>query len=120
MILILALIVRVATTTLPQEGYATWYSAPSGQHTANGELFNPNKLTAAHKTLPFGTCVDVVRLTADGQPTGQKVRVRITDRGPFAGPTRIIDLSFAAADKIGMSKVGVVKVRLRRSRHPCR
>ena len=100
---------------LPQEGLATWYSAPSGTKTASGEVFNRNHLTAAHRTLPFGTCVDVTR-----QDTRKTVRVRITDRGPFAGPSRIIDLSYAAADRLGMSKVGVVKVRLRKSRRPCR
>jgi rare lipoprotein A len=111
---------QVAATPLPQVGYATWYSAPSGAKTASGEVFNPNKLTAAHRSLPFGTCVDVVRLTVDGQPTGQKVRVRITDRGPFGKAERIIDLSYAAADKLGISKAGVGKVRLRRSKHSCR
>jgi rare lipoprotein A len=74
---------------------------------ANGQPFDPNALTAAHRTLKLGTWVEVTRVD-----TGAKVRVRITDRGPFGHEERIIDLSRAAADKIGMLKAGVVKVKL--------
>lgn len=100
---------------LPQEGYATWYSAPSGAKTASGEVFDTKRLTAAHRTLPFGTCVDVTRLD-----TGKTVRVRITDRGPYAAKDRIIDLSYAAAVRIGMETMGVARVRLRRAKGKCR
>jgi rare lipoprotein A len=90
-------------------GYATWYGARlAGRRTASGERFDPNKLTAAHRTLPFGTWLEVTR--AD---TRESVRVRVTDRGPFGHEDRIIDLSAAAAKRIGMLKTGVAKVELR-------
>lgn len=92
-----------------QAGYATWYGGSlAGHHTANGEVFDPRLMTAAHRTLPFGTWVEVS--CAD---TGQRVRVRITDRGPFGHQERIIDLSRAAADKLGIRKLGVARVELR-------
>jgi rare lipoprotein A len=97
--------------TLPQRGLATWYSAPAGARTASGERFDPRRLTAAHRTLPFGTCVAVTR-----RDTGRTVRVRVTDRGPFAAADRVIDLSPAAADRLGMARAGVVEVRLRKAR----
>jgi rare lipoprotein A len=65
-------------------------------------------MTAAHRTLPLGTWVDVTRVE-----TGQRVRVRINDRGPFGHEERVIDLSRAAAEKLGMLKVGVVRVEIR-------
>jgi rare lipoprotein A len=82
-----------------QEQYvrATWYGNElRGNRTASGEVFNPDGLTAAHKSLPFGTCLVV------GNPkTGKKVAVRVNDRGPFtAGLT--LDLSHGAARAIGM------------------
>jgi rare lipoprotein A len=98
-----------ATTTpapqpqIPQEthGIASWYGEEfAGRTTANGEIFDPMLLTAAHRTLPFGTIVDVKNST-----TGQTVRVRINDRGPFVG-NRMIDLSFAAAQQIGLVDPG--------------
>jgi rare lipoprotein A len=92
-----------------QEGYATWYGAAfAGRRTASGEPFNPLKLTAAHRTLPFGTWVEVTRLD-----TGASVRVRITDRGPFGHKERIIDLSRGAAERIDLVKAGVTRVELR-------
>jgi rare lipoprotein A len=92
-----------------QIGYATWYGAAlAGHRTANGERFDPSKMTAAHRTLPFGTWVEVTRVD-----TGQSVRVRITDRGPFGHEQRIIDLSRAAAKELGTLKNGVVRVELR-------
>jgi|SRR5579883_2961722 len=91
------------------EGLATWYGSQfAGRRTANGERFDPSKLTAAHRTLRFDTWVEVTRVD-----TGQSVRVRITDRGPFGHKDRIIDLSRAAAEKLGMLRAGVVKVKLR-------
>jgi rare lipoprotein A len=92
-----------------QEGYATWYGAAfAGRKTASGERFDPSQMTAAHRQLAFGTWVEVTRVD-----TGQSVRVRITDRGPFGNEDRIIDLSRGAADRIGLVKRGVAKVQLR-------
>src|SRR5277367_4711927 len=89
-------------------GCATWYGAAlAGHTTASGERFDPSKMTAAHRSLPFGTWVDVTRVD-----TGQTVRVRITDRGPFGHEERIIDLSRAAAKELGMLKTGVARVKV--------
>jgi rare lipoprotein A len=91
-----------------QIGYATWYGAAlAGRSTASGERFDPSKMTAASRTLPFGTWVDVARMD-----TGQSVRVRITDRGPFGHAERIIDLSHAAAKQLGILKTGVIRVKV--------
>ena len=83
-------------------GYASYYK--HGKRTANGEPFNPNGLTAAHRTLPFGTKVKVTNLK-----TGKAVIVRINDRGPFIR-NRVIDLSFGAAKAVGLTRSGVAKV----------
>ncbi|HLK35316.1 MAG TPA: septal ring lytic transglycosylase RlpA family protein [Polyangiaceae bacterium] len=92
-----------------QVGYATWYGAAlAGHRTANGERFDPEQMTAAHRTLPFNTWVEVRRVE-----TGQSVRVRITDRGPFGHPERIIDLSRAAARELGIMKLGTARVEIR-------
>jgi rare lipoprotein A len=92
-----------------ESGYASWYGAAlAGRRTASGERFDPGKMTAAHRTLPFGTWVEVRRVDS-----GDTVRVRITDRGPFGHEDRIIDLSRAAADRLGIRKAGVAKVELR-------
>jgi rare lipoprotein A len=92
-----------------QVGYATWYGGRlAGHKTASGERFDPSQMTAAHRTLPFGTWVEVKRLD-----TGQSVRVRITDRGPFGHEERIIDLARAAAAKIDLIKAGMTKVEVR-------
>ena len=85
-------------------GWASYYK--HGARTANGESFNPQGLTAAHRTLPFGTKVRVVNIR-----TGKSVIVRINDRGPFA-KNRIIDLSLGAASVVGLVKSGVSKVRI--------
>ncbi len=91
-----------------QVGYATWYGAAlAGHKTASGERFDPSQMTAAHRSLPFGTWVDVTRVD-----TGQTVRVRIIDRGPFGHQERIIDLSHEAAKELGMLKTGVARVKL--------
>lgn len=84
-------------TGMTFSGIASWYEV--GTRTANGERFNPNAMTAAHKTLPFGT---LVRVTF----RGNSVVVRINDRGPFTGG-RIIDLSRGAADAIGLRSAGI-------------
>jgi len=88
-------------------GKATWYGAAfHGRTTANGERFDMFAMTACHPTLPFGTMVRVKNLR-----NCRSVVVRITDRGPlFEG--RIIDLSYAAAEKLAMTKSGVVPVAL--------
>lgn len=85
-------------------GLASYYS--QGEITANGEPFDKRALTAAHKTLPFGTKVRVTRLD-----TGSDVVVRINDRGPFK-PGRVIDLSESAAEHIGLTTAGLTAVRL--------
>jgi rare lipoprotein A len=90
-----------------EEGKASWYGAPfHGRRASNGEVYDMNKLTAAHRTLPFNTVVRVTNLT-----NGKSTAVRITDRGPFVD-NRIIDLSFAAAKEIESVGPGVVPVRL--------
>jgi len=88
-----------------QLGHASWYSLPANI-TANGEYMDPNELTAAHRSLPFGTRVLVENLS-----NGRSVVVRINDRGPFIGG-RIIDLSKAAAASIGIINTGTAKVRV--------
>ncbi len=89
----------------PQRGVASWYGEEfSGRTTANGEIFDPTQLTAAHRTLPFGTVVDVTNAL-----TNQTVRVRINDRGPYIGG-RLIDLSYAAAQKISLIEPGIGEV----------
>ncbi|MGE5259666.1 MAG: septal ring lytic transglycosylase RlpA family protein [Actinomycetota bacterium] len=88
-----------------QVGHASWYSLPANT-TASGERMDPNELTAAHRSLPFGTKVLVENLT-----NGRSVIVRINDRGPFIGG-RIIDLSKAAAETIGMLGAGTAQVRI--------
>jgi rare lipoprotein A len=85
-----------------QTGHASWYM--HGRRTANGEAFNPNGLTAAHRTLPFGTRVRVVN-----EKTGRSVVVRINDRGPFVGG-RIIDLARGAAQQLGMGGTATVSL----------
>jgi len=91
-----------------ESGKATYYAdSLAGRRTASGERYDPRALTAAHKTLAFGTMVKVVR--ADD---GREVVVRINDRGPFAGDDRVIDLSRAAAEQLGMIRAGVVPVRV--------
>lgn len=88
-----------------EEGTASWYGPGfAGRLTANGEVFNPNELTAAHQTLPFGTRVRVTSVR-----NGRSVVVRINDRGPFKAG-RIIDLSRAAAEAIGLVGAGVARV----------
>jgi rare lipoprotein A len=94
---------RLATVT----GRASWYGKPHhGQLTASGERFDMNALTAAHRTLPFGTRLRVMNLDND-----REVEVRINDRGP-SRTDRIIDLSYAAARALGALGAGVVPVRL--------
>jgi rare lipoprotein A len=95
---------RVATRL---QGIASWYGrALHGHPTASGEIFDETALTACHRTLPFGTMVKVENLR-----NHQTVVVRITDRGVL-NPERVIDLSSAAAEEIGMLRTGVAPVKL--------
>lgn len=83
------------------QGVASWYGEEfSGRTTANGEIFDPLQLTAAHRTLPFGTVLEVTN-----PKTARSVRVRINDRGPYVG-NRVLDLSYAAAQQIGLIEPG--------------
>lgn len=94
-----------------QVGLATFYSREfTGDKTASGSRYDPNALTAAHRTWPFGTVVRVTELE-----TGRSVLVTITDRGPFGKNRRkgaVIDLSRAAARQLSMIEDGVIRVRL--------
>lgn len=87
-----------------QCGKASWYKL--GGMTASGERANPKGLTAAHRTLPFGTLVDVTNLS-----NGRTVTVRINDRGPFT-KGRVIDVTLAAAQELGFVGKGITRVRV--------
>lgn len=88
-----------------QKGLASWYGREfHGKTTASGEKFDMNDMTAAHKTLPFGTIVEVKNLE-----NGKSVKLKINDRGPYRG-NRILDLSFAGAKEIGIVKTGEANV----------
>ena len=95
---------NAAETQIASYGLASFYS--DEQQTANGEKFNPNALTAAHPTLPFGTQLRVTNVA-----TGRSVTVRVNDRGPFV-PGRIVDVSYSAAETLGIVGRGVAKVKL--------
>jgi rare lipoprotein A len=113
-LLILLLACACATAPKPQatqgtelHGVASWYGQEyAGRTTANGEIFDPLLFTAAHRTLPFGTVLDV-----QNSKTHQSVRVRINDRGPYIGG-RLLDLSYAAAQQIGLIEPGSGEVDL--------
>jgi rare lipoprotein A len=91
-----------------EKGIASWYGEPyHGRRTASGEIYDMHLMTAAHKSLAFGTVVKVNR-----RDTGGDVVVRINDRGPFI-EGRIIDLSYAAAQKIGLDIDGVAPVKIK-------
>jgi rare lipoprotein A len=88
-------------------GMASYYGAElGGSRTASGERFDPTAMTAAHRTLAFGSRVAVTNLA-----NGQEVVVRINDRGPW-GKSRIVDVSYAAAKQLGMHRTGTAKVKL--------
>lgn len=95
---------RAYRVTSSQSGMASYYGSESGSQTASGQRFNPGAMTAAHRTLPFGTKVRVTN-----KRNGKSVIVTINDRGPFIRG-RIIDLSTAAAGVIGMRSSGVAPV----------
>lgn len=91
-----------------QKGLASWYGYELfGNHTANGEKFDPEGITAAHRTLPFGTMLRVYMDNGRGNPEG--VLVRINDRGPFI-KGRVIDLSLGAARELGMKDTKPVTI----------
>jgi rare lipoprotein A len=95
---------NAAKAQVASHGIASFYT--DDQLTANGEKFNPNELTAAHPTLPFGT-----RLRVTNVATGRSVTVRINDRGPYV-PGRIVDVSYSAAETLGIVGQGIAKVKL--------
>lgn len=98
---------RTANHKSSETGMASYYHSKfAGRKTSNGERYRKSKLTAAHKTLPFGTKVKVTNLS-----NGKSVNVRINDRGPFA-KGRIIDLSKKAARRVGLLDDGVTKVKI--------
>ena len=107
-VMFLIILIYGCASTAPQpaieetlQGIASWYGEEfAGKTTANGEIFDPMQLTAAHRTLPFGTVLDVTNVA-----TSRTVRVRINDRGPYVG-NRVLDLSYAAAKEIGLVDPG--------------
>ena len=105
--LVLSTLISIPFIANAQTGIASWYGPGfHGKTTASGERFNQNVMTAAHPTLKFGTMV-----TVTNQKTGRSVKVRINDRGPFV-KGRIIDLSKAAAQRIGCS--GICRVTIQK------
>lgn len=105
----LLLVLTGCSRRITETGMASYYGVNdgfNGKKTANGEIFNTHKLTAAHKTLPFGTVVKVTNLS-----NGESIKVRINDRGPYI-KGRIIDLSAKAAEKLDMTSKGVAQVKL--------
>ncbi len=102
-----------AKPILIQTGLASWYGPPyHNRKSSNGEVYDMNAMTAAHRTLPLGSIVRVTNVK-----TGSSAIVRITDRGPFIG-ARIIDLSLAAAKKVDLVRAGVSQVRVEVLRTP--
>ncbi|HEX3577963.1 MAG TPA: septal ring lytic transglycosylase RlpA family protein [Thermoanaerobaculia bacterium] len=92
---------KIPASQMSSHGLAGWIGQEfAGRTTANGEIFDPMLMTASHRTLPFGTLLDV-----HNAKTGQTVRVRVNDRGPYVGD-RLIDLSYAAAQQIGIAESG--------------
>lgn len=110
MAIFLLLIPTACSRRITETGMASYYGVNdgfNGKKTANAEIFNARKLTAAHKTIPFGTVVTVTNLL-----NGSSVKVRINDRGPYI-KGRIIDLSAKAAEKLDMINMGITQVKLR-------
>ncbi len=95
---------NAAETQDASYGLASFYT--EGTQTASGEKFDTHELTAAHRTLPFGTRVRVTNVA-----TGRSVTVRVNDRGPFV-PGRVVDVSYSAAETLGMIDRGIAKVKL--------
>lgn len=97
----------LSTPASSREMLASFYGSESGRQTASGETFRPAGMTAAHRTLPFGTRLRVCR------GPGRCVVVRVNDRGPYSG-RRELDLSSGAARELGMLRVGVARVMVER------
>jgi rare lipoprotein A len=95
---------NAAETPVVSHGFASFYT--EGTQTASGEKFDTHELTAAHPTLPFGTQLRVTNVA-----TGRSVTVRVNDRGPFVRG-RVVDVSYAAAERLRMVGAGVAKVKL--------
>jgi rare lipoprotein A len=93
-----------AETQTASQGVASFYT--EGTHTASGEKFDTHELTAAHPTLPFGTKLRVTNVA-----TGRSVTVRVNDRGPYVAG-RVVDVTYSAADALGMVGPGIAKVKL--------
>jgi len=107
---LVAALLSFSSAAYAQCGGASWYGPGfNGKRSASGEIFNENAMTAAHRSLPFGT-----KVTVTDQRTGKQVRVTINDRGPFHGK-RIIDLSKAAATELGFRNRGTTSVCLAQS-----
>ena len=98
----MATTLQASAPVVAQDGIASFYK--SGRLTANGEKFNPNGFTAAHRSLKFGTLVRVTNLK-----TGRSIVVRINDRGPYING-RMIDLAYGAAKAVGLHDSGIAKV----------
>jgi rare lipoprotein A len=97
-----------AVALATQMGEASYYSdSLAGRSTASGEPYDPTKFTAAHRKLPFGSVLRVVRVD-----DGRSVYVKVNDRGPFGKRNRIVDLSRSAAEALGMMRAGVTQIRL--------
>ena len=100
---------RASARTWLEEGLASYYGPGlEGNRTASGEKLDPQALTAAHRELPFGTCLRVVNME-----NGRAVQVRVNDRGPFV-KGRVLDVSLAAAKKLDLTSKGLARVRLYR------
>jgi len=107
----LALLALTGDAAAMERGVASWYGNEFvGRRTASGEIMEERRLTAAHRTLPFGTVVDVIN-----RRNGRKVQVTINDRGPVP-EDRIIDVSPVAAAQLGMKRRGVAPVEIRPAR----
>ena len=104
---------KMGKSTIRAKGIASWYGEKfHGRRTANGEIYNMYGLTAAHRTLPFGTHLNVVNLA-----NGKSVTVRVNDRGPFIRG-RFLDLSYGAAKRLGMVQSGISRVSIRSIHRP--
>ncbi len=101
-----AILMFGASPAFADQVQATWYGNElKGHRTASGDVFNPDGLTAAHRSLPFGTC-----LVVQNPKTGKSVRVTVNDRGPFT-PGMVLDISWGAAKAIGMLSSQAVEMR---------
>lgn len=107
-------VVAAARQAITQNGLASWYGLEfAGRRTSSGVRFDPMRLTCAHRTLPLGS-----RVLVTSQETGRSVVVTVIDRGPYADPDRIIDLSRAAATRLGMVQSGLNTVTVKRIAPP--